>query len=826
MKKLAKPAAVKKSVRSRRGFIMLVLIGMLAVMLVLCIGFLSMTRSEVDSVSSLRNRTECNNAVLSALDFTLASITKDLTNGDQFNPDQPVALVRDPSKPFYRWWFKPSVDFDTGSLGETVDTAPWYYLPASFQPDGFTRVRVRAMVADTNGNLDINNWMQTGNPSPVQMAHMLNDACDDTYFERQIATALTTYENSAPANGGSILDWTKYPTYNCPYHPGFNAGAPVKVCPFHLYPKTPARFLFGYRLATRTMALEYNGFVGPWTTLNEPYFTDLCANVGLSNTVERIFDAHYTEHVVPNAPQYYGYYLWPEGRFAYYHTCYTDPDTGRSPVNVNTGFPPGYYWKSSNATGYENYANYVHFDRVMRGVFNINALRRIVRVGKFWFDPDGKGKKEVNAADLYVQPLSTVNPIGAPVSTWTAAKLAEAKAKVEEYRWKLAFQYQEGLVRYFAAFYDKRDAWVAPGYTQKWDNYAGRYGAGTGAAQVKYYCQSFKCFSARFPFGLNDFRSHMADDLVAMTNGFLNPAYKPGGVAPPAAMPNDGFVHVDENDNFSVIPGRLDKRTATAVYDNIVPGRVTLWPGETDESIKYPIKQLYEMKLARDENTDQQYTFPKAEGPGTVPIGASTPVTSGYPRSPPNEKGRDIALAGNVLVGTPGQELGPWEARAKIPERQLIFGPDSFSTELTTTSTTFTIMVCAEIVDVSQGLATPNIISSRFQGYICEIAPDVKNETAGAANYASTGLAYFKEGLPRKRLTDPKFMDDSLKTLPFGRNDQQGNFIPGSNSSAARNWFDFRGIPEGQENTFYDSNQQTRRKVVIRRVIDFTMNLD
>ncbi|HYF50695.1 MAG TPA: hypothetical protein VEJ63_14880 [Planctomycetota bacterium] len=829
--------------RKARGFLLLVIIGLLAVLLVLCIGFLSFTRAEVTSVAGLRNRTDCNNLVQSALDFTLARIVNDTFTGTQMDPSKPVAHTRDKSDPLHRSWYKPSADVGSRSMGHGNDGAEWFYLPANYFSDGFARARVRVQVSDTNGCININDWMEDANPTQAQMAHMLQDACDDTYAERERAKKLTHYSNTAPFNNGSVLHQNKYPNwtppqnYNCDGgHPGYLAAQPLKRCPYHQYPRKPLRYLDGFRMGTHTMAFSHsNGFVGPWSALNDPYFTDLCAEGGAgSTTIDRILNSSSTQHWL-NEDAFLGYYTYPNGRYAYYHTCYTDPDTGRSPVNVNTGFPSGLWWDDRKVCDLVYYSDRIWFDRVMRGVFNLEALRRIVRIGKCYVTRGANPTKyPILASQLYETPLSATEPAGAPLNTWSADEIKQARAAVETLRGQLAIQYQETLVRYFSAWYRARDFYTPVGYVRADANYKDRYASSLGAAntgdgEVKFYCKTFDMQKARFPYGLDDFRRNCKLDLTAMTVMPRNPVYDPSNPQPNTKIDIEGFVGVDDRGNFEIAAGKMDRRTACAVFDNIIPGSATLFPAETDDQIRYPLKQLYEMRLARDEQSEALFTFPEREGPGSIPIGVTTPRTKGFPKTISYEMGRDIAKAGAPGVGAAGSELGPWEARSDVPERQLIFGPDWFSTELTTSTTTYVVVIGAQIVDTSTGLTTPNILFNRYMGYIVEVAPDVKNETSGSSAWTTSGLAYYKEGMPRKRLTDRDFMDKGLGNpavaiKPPGRNDAGGVLIPGTDTSAALEWFDFRGVPAGQESAYYDSAAQTKLRVVVRRVMDFNAN--
>lgn len=838
----------KLSFTRRRGFILLVMVGLMAVILILVTGFLSFTRSELTYVSGLRNQAECNNALASALDFVSGAIVNDTFSGEQFDDSKIVAIARDTSNPHSRWWYKPSIDLKQGSLGSIEDQADWFYLPANFTTDGVTRVRVRVQVSDTNGCININDSIDDGIPTQAQLGCMLCDACDYSFAERERAAKLTIYSASAPSNGGSILHYSKYAGYNCPGsgHAGYNPAAPTVRCPYHTYPLEPRRYLDGWRAASRTISnidQSYKNYY-KWHTTNEPYFTDIAIPGGAKSvTLETIFSASQSEHGISGdfAGSDVGYYLFEEGRYAIYNACYVDPDTGRSPVNVNTGVPPGVYSAGTtwNNIGFENYYTYVHFDRVMKGVLNVGAMKHLIRIGTFPFERAGVTYR-IQAKALYEHPLSHTDPVAAPLDTWTPDEIAAARKKAEDYRCKVAWQYQETLVRYFAGMYDNYSTWypgnhpyTAPGYTSKWHNYEQRYGAAlgsanTGSGQVKYSCPGIRLNKPRFPFGLDDFRSNVKSDLLAMTVHSRNPSFNDG--SPASTESESGFVSIDDNEVVEIAPGKLDRRFATAVYDNIVPGSVTLWNAvETDKypitaNERYPIRQLYEMRLARDENTPVWHEYPMREGEGTIPVGIYTPASDGFPKKVTKEMGATIALSGSPGVGTAGQEEGPWEARGHVPERQLLFTSDCFSTELTTTTTTYVMIVAAQLVDPSKSLAQPDILFSRHVGYVVELVPDVKNETGSANNWSLTGLAYYKSGRPRARVTDANFTDDLLATPPLIRNDRNGIAIRGTDTSAALEWFDYRGVPKGQEDAYYGTLWQTKRRFQIRRVVDFSFN--
>jgi hypothetical protein len=81
--------------------------------------------------------------------------------------------------------------------------------------------------------------------------------------------------------------------------------------------------------------------------------------------------------------------------------------------------------------------------------------------------------------------------------------------------------------------------------------------------------------------------------------------------------------------------------------------------------------------------------------------------------------------------------VGPWFDNPAQPlvERQRCFTPDSFSTELTTTTTNYILIVNAELVDAATVRANPGNPALHRQlfwnqwGVVVEVAPDVVKET-------------------------------------------------------------------------------------------------
>src|SRR6185436_12762449 len=75
---------------------------------------------------------------------------------------------------------------------------------------------------------------------------------------------------------------------------------------------------------------------------------------------------------------------------------------------------------------------------------------------------------------------------------------------------------------------------------------------------------------------------------------------------------------------------------------------------------------------------------------------------------------------------------GPYDnSLADIPYRQWMFGPDWFSTELTTTTTTFVFVINAQIVDKKSVIENPDrpVVTAHYQyGMAVELCADVESE--------------------------------------------------------------------------------------------------
>jgi len=263
--------------------------------------------------------------------------------------------------------------------------------------------------------------------------------------------------------------------------------------------------------------------------------------------------------------------------------------------------------------------------------------------------------------------------------------------------------------------------------------------------------------------------------------------------------------------------------------------------------VRDPLWELYSARVGRDEYADQNFNR------------KSLWVASGADRQF-NEKGRDITT----------KTGGPYETRPKVPWRQLAFGPDSFSTELTTTSNTFWVVVTTQVVDAkSPNMADPIVKTWYQQLAIVEVAPDIETDTpasedgsqwpnASAAPNAPlslqqgkvAGLGYYRGNWPKKiktmKTTDaanaaPDYfsMDDGMKTV-FEVNtlgkvfpalpDLQTKTPPPDNSSSvgsvAPDWVDYRGVRDADAKDFYkeqtnapgDKGRQTSKRVLIRQL--------
>jgi len=183
-----------------RGFLLLVIVGILAVLLVICVGFLSFTRGEVNAVATLRDKIDTQDIYQSAVDWTVANIGKDILSGNSVDPARYVAFSRGNQN----WWYRPyerglkdcfaawtqrSAPYRWGACPASVDAAgrdqaEWIYLPPNHFPEGGVRGRFIVTVLDANAFVNLNDWLDDCNPTQCQMAHMIMDGYGEQELER------------------------------------------------------------------------------------------------------------------------------------------------------------------------------------------------------------------------------------------------------------------------------------------------------------------------------------------------------------------------------------------------------------------------------------------------------------------------------------------------------------------------------------------------------------------------------------------------------------------------------------------------------------------
>ncbi|MCW8129024.1 MAG: hypothetical protein KIS92_01445 [Planctomycetota bacterium] len=898
---------------TRRGFILIVVVGLLAVLLAVVVGFMSLTRTQVASVSHLRDKTDAMDLAQSSMDWAIANIANHVIDPttQRFDPTKWVSHANDDSaNGGGQWWYTPYDPFvKTLPSGYTDGTSPnryidkymrmkdakWKYMPADFFPDGSTRGRFCVQVVDANSALAINDWNEDCNPTQCQMAHMLMDGTGINHFEPQRAS------RAGQAYNGNF---------------------------------GPYRYAEGWRMATRTVRyLKYNwSFGGDYKMVSPNWITTNTSWEGLwgpeFNGWKNIF--------VDEAPDTGGNWYYQVGLGGHTVQAGADPDTGRCPVNVNTCEMSGNVMPMVVA-GSENSWSFV-----LEGVFNVESLARIIKVGKFWIDHDSSGTTPKIVLDAQADTTTWRDASNNPL---TAAQIDNAITHIEELQVKLAYWYQETMVRYFCARYrpdcynhnTQKSSWgdwelfrrngqqTERSYYQQFAFTSTQTGNRKGALQlaeaqrVKYafrptgtapygdssqdtannYAMTDYYGRTRFPYGLEEFRRKIAEDLVVMTernnawtdNTVVNPGYiytsgdeMVYDVAGQAAYtgPNgetivpDGELTVsfDVRDTPEIIPGKLDKRTANAIFDNIIPGKnwrdaggathFLLFESDPRAGVRDPITELYNMRVGRDEYVDLKYnrrnTF--------VATGAYAAF---------NEKGLDIVQ--NAPANT--FERTSCAPRNQVPWRQLCFGPDSFSTELTTTSTTYWLVVTTEVVDAASAALNPTDPDVRtwYQAVVVvEIAPDqlVETDTGSTGNdWPATGLGYYRGQWPRRtksnvNRSDFYCQDNGMKTASQVGVDRQLPSLPettlltmnpsmtyplppvNENGSVGtsellndhilnlvipQRWVDYRGVSaenldsaqyDADTRDFYrarvnvsstsDKGRQTSKRVVIRRV--------
>ena len=818
--------------RPRRGFLLMVIISVLAVLLAVCVGFLSFCRSEVNAVATIRDKNDCVDVMFSALDWTLGNIGNySFSGGASFDAGKEVAYTHNAGGG--QWWYRPNekglkaaiagwtsipgqtlnvykwdnpTDYPSAPYSNPVpgsvdpngrDEAAWVYLPENYFPEGGILGRFMVQVLDSNSVLCLNDWLDDCCPTQTQMAQMIRDSYGPQQLERYRAFR----------DSGNNGDWDRT----------------IKLAPI--------RYQHAWYVASRSVrqpqyAFSYenaSGFWGEypvrevspnWVTTNTTYFSPFGAEMILRASIpaDGIFTHRSniayvnaaTKEYLPPSPregrptspylrwvnpvpfqmpdadtigkQEYAWnhptdkpIKWTAGQLptgmAYSIFGYEDPDTGRCPLNINTCYNSGERLPMNLFGGTPSHA--------IEGVFNIDSLRAIIQVDKLFVQslgdpgPDGifgnaddvppvaPGLVEIVANDVYNTNDATCLPINDGVillnkvggGTACVDQYA-ALLKIERMKTKLAYQYQETLCRYFTGtYYTRRSTLnqVGNAFRSEWPpinpDPTNNAGFTVGAASSNYS-------AVRFPGGLAAFRAKVLADLSSMSTG-------------------NTTVSFDVSDNVLLVPvGNMDGRTVNAVYDNIVPGKALVNGNWGD-----PITELYQIRLGREEYSDDPYEANASsiygyhfDRDGLIDSGAHRP---GFPA----DGGTSIRPKGKMVADS-SAPFGPWDrlgapdlhlptntaypttvpanvdtinAGEVVPYRHLMFGPDWFSTELTTTTTSYVLIINAQIVDKKSVAENPDkpVVIGHFQfGAAVELCPDVQPD---AGNYYGDGKPeYYK----------------------------------------------------------------------------------
>ena len=923
-----------KSARHDRGFLLLVIIGVLALMLTVCIGFISMTRGELQGVITIRDRADGLDVARSAVDWNIGIISQDLFGGGgQFKDSDPSAIVSNARTTGYKWWYRPyerglkdlvgagppaqtwpiyknpwwgtmqgmtapspgypyfySDPTRTTPLPDCVDPAgkdqaEWTWLPPDHFPNN-TRGRFMTLIWDPNSLPCLNDWLEDCNPTQTQMAHMIRDGYGEQFIER----AREWRDGGSNTRGGTYV-----------------VGAGNVTGGIAQPHRVPLRYQEAWRMATRTLRYmhwnsghgwghnqPYGGihrYISPnWVTTNTTYFSGFAAEmyalksglvadgIILNKTYPRQNLGGVGGKYMPPTP-YEGFAVnqpWWDWRLAgqpnkvqpdthdtkwaqsflpvgmpFSTRAYVDPDTGRAPVNVNSTYNSGERLPQNVFNGTPVFT--------MEAVFNVDSLKRIIRLNTFYFDADLDGAysavEQITAADLeefFTDPLNadadidndTVftatntpewPPVGLlPVAATEAERIRAKKAlanlaliKQDELLTKLAYQYQETLCRYFTATYRHPMKRKYPPFyntavqpTEDFSdpgNYETVYGAGNG---LQFHCKKYDYSETRFPVPLDgpddnsNFRHQVYSDFVKISNGSAS-------------------VSFDTSDNPNVSQGKIDNWTIAACYDNIVPGK----PPQTRNfgfawGANDPLTILWLEKRGRDESgedleesgftpNDTNPTWAPLQAwlsdvdPAKQPSAAQKDLILRYSRGVYGHHSDDPALkdSGNssFTIDDPVNikqdaarflNLRPKGADIRglgnVPWRQLVFGPDWFSTELTTTTTTFVMIVTAQLIDAESIAIDPTRPRDFFSGqwgFCVELAPDVRVETDDTydgnawptpANARDIGLGFYcgtnTSVTPNMRW--PEFMKKA-RTTDDPNQTPQGSIVVNSKQS----WF-------------------------------------
>ncbi|MCW8131911.1 MAG: hypothetical protein KIS92_16310 [Planctomycetota bacterium] len=842
----AKPRLPWRMRASSRGFLIMVVIGVLAVMLAVCVGFLSYTRGEVNAVATIRDKNDAADIMESARDYTLACIMADTMSGSAMSPSKTVSMADNGN-----WWYRP---YQKG-LGEALrqwwgegavrsymanaarQETQWIYLPGDFFAEGGVRARVMVQVMDANSVINVNDWNEDCAPTQCQMAHIVMGAYGDTPLDRYRAfrdTGLTGF------NGSGYSRWS------------------------------PLRYHEAWRVASRTTryldwvnnyvqgsstAYSKDNMAGDyWLTTNSCwmglYGVDMAGIKAImssdgvpmndqgrlpssASTFTQYGCTFYMPPDLPAGPNTwrfsdstgvpggYGNRYYDNGALGWGVSGfglmgYTDPDTGRSPVNVNTCY------NSGEQLPIESYGSYaVRRTHTMEGVFNIESLRRMMIIGEYQVDHDNDAATPLEKlSDLTGSPDYFVTKM----STWTDAQKAVAWQKHEMLRTKMAYRYQEQLCRYFTGTYDAVNSSYGNTVSRRFPPFSSTvkqtFTSAYPAISVSNNCANNDYSATRFNASLTSFRSQTSSDLASMATA-------------------DDYVVFDASDNpTNCAQGQIDRRTASAVLDNIVPGKATMFSLD-------PLSEIRDWELAREEDTDDPFDVYGRWDYTTGSRSAMIPAMAyaGNVHLDHNGAGQNVMPKGRDVAGLnappgPYDRMGvddphlpaAWDvsksgANTAVAYRQKICPDgDAFSTELTTTTTNFIMIVNIQLVDKKTVDANPTDPTKHRDlfwnswGMVVEIAPDVINE--------STPFEYYETEKPKlyKTATQSSFngMDFRCPTLiATGKGDGTLGtpYIQTNSYTYVKDWkADMRGITPADASSFYSGANQVQRHIRVRSI--------
>jgi len=971
--------------RKRRGFLLMMVVGVLAVLLATVIGFLAYTRGETNAVATIRDKADGADMLASAMDWAIANICNDLMTADTMDEAKLVSCTRNASDPKFDWWYKP-LEVGTNSwLGwmgtptaVTLETK-WMYFPDNYFPSKSVRGRFSVQVLDANSALHINDWLEDSNPSQAQVAQMLKDGYGLTEMEKYRYYRDTGVDPLFGGNGNTVK-WNKLR-----YHEAWRMATKTvrsmhwpcwyfydqiqqEITQTWMTTNTTWQGLYGAEFDCLKTSIQADGI----PLYNKRAAQPSMAMYGSQKYAPPTMVEGFTPNSQGTTLTLPGGYSWGNNQsvglrnftLPYSLYAYTDPDTGRSPLNVNTAYNSNEMLPTNIFGGIGSYS--------FEGVFNTDSLRRIIKVGKMYVADLNGTSRQVNAAIVtapipaagiatpaamvagtvnnYAPGLAgvkylrlaapgTVNLTGLDstgiangtmilvgnVGTATINLMSESATSSAANRFGISTYGNYALVpnKYIVLMYDtagtrwrafswipfyKKEAQVAQKlacryqeimvrYFTKTYGYVGTplYGA-TGVGPVGTANQAgMSDYSAtRFPVSLSQFRTNFRADMATLGTGVFTDG----------SPDSQATVNFDASDNPLVTAGKIDERTCNAIFDNVVPGKpgangMPAFPFATgNPDVDDPLTQLYTQRLGRDETTEDAYN---PEGfvddntglfDGTANKAGSTNYTAGNGGGLPpaslvgvrldhttpsvgaktlRPKGLDIWQCTDALQ----PDNCPYRKVAHVPSRTLTFGPDWFSTELTTSSTTYYLVINVQIVKNPTGVGNAPGQSDKPQDIfwstwmVCvEVAPDVKCETPDGLALSpknavtaydlwdASGLAYYRSGAPFARKTSAYIMDAkplantaipaalaTVNQIPYYKYSAFSikdtltapgwgfirTAVPELLTASAR-WVDFRGVKPATDadasgypaaltsDVYYKSARQTKKRVVIRAV--------